>query len=331
MSGFFCMIRADGESVPAQLLEEIKTLLASRGPDGVMVWTQREIGGCFALMRTGSHQAAQQPVSPDGRYWLFGDVRLDARAELVERLVAAGATLNIATTDEELVLHAWRLWGEAVLPELLGDFSFGIWDALEKRLHAARDFIGGRPFFYGNFPGGFCFSNTFQAMNRVPQISRELDEGFIGDFLMKGWAIDLERTVYRGIRRLPAGRCLQWSRDALRVREFLRLPVEEPGNFREPEEVLEAYEAVLECAVSDRLPPNGPVSLLLSGGMDSGTVATMTAKLLGAGRQKDLKAFTISWQALIPNDQEAKFAALTAKRLGFTHQIIEDTENIRWP
>jgi asparagine synthase (glutamine-hydrolysing) len=330
MSGFFCMIRTYGESVSAELLQEIKSVLELRGPDGATVWTQREIAGCFALMRTGSHQSTRQPVSRDGRYWLFGDVRFDGRAELVERLVAAGATADIETPDEELLLDAWQLWGEAVLPQLLGDFCFGIWDALEKRLYAARDFIGARPFFYADFPGGFCFSNTFQAINRVPQISSELDEEFIGDFLLKGYGIDLTRTVYRVIRRLPAGHALQWSHDVLRVREFLRLPVEEPANFLKADDVIGAYGAVLERAIKDRLPPKGPVSLFLSGGMDSGTVCTAAAKVAGTGRLKDLKAFTISWRALIPEDQEAKFAALTAERVGIGHEVIKETGNIRW-
>src|SRR5579871_4259268 len=205
MSGFFCMVRSDGDCVSPELLKGIEPALASRGADSAKVWSRQEIGGGFALMRTGSRQASQQSVSVDGRYWLFGDVRLDGRTELVERLITAGAVAGVESSDEELLLLAWRCWGHAALPELLGDFSFGIWDSQEKQLYAARDFIGGRPFFYAQFSGGFCFSNTFQALVRVPQISRELDEKFIGDFLLRGWGVDLEWTVFRGIRRLPAG------------------------------------------------------------------------------------------------------------------------------
>jgi hypothetical protein len=62
-------------------------------------------------------------------------------------------------TDEELILRAWRQWGEAGLAKLLGDFSFALWDETVRQLWCVRDLIGAQPFFYAQSGDGF-YSNT---------------------------------------------------------------------------------------------------------------------------------------------------------------------------
>jgi hypothetical protein len=93
VSGFFGMIRDDGEPVDEQFLQKIAQALSFRGPDGTSVWSRDRIGGCFALMRTGpAPQAKAQPVHLGERLWLWGDVRLDGRDDLQKQSGVAGST-----------------------------------------------------------------------------------------------------------------------------------------------------------------------------------------------------------------------------------------------
>jgi len=124
MSGFFGMIREDGSSVDERLLERIAEELRVRGPDGTQIWTEEGKGCCFTLLRTEpGRQTERQPVFLDGKNWLLGDVRLDARKELLAVLEADGeGATGEEHSSETLLLRAWEKWGEASLPRMMGDF-----------------------------------------------------------------------------------------------------------------------------------------------------------------------------------------------------------------
>ena len=98
-----------------------------------------------ALFRTTLEaQYEHQPASIDGRAWITGCIRVDARRELVEKL-RLGAPLSLENTpDSELVLHAYHAWGERCLDHLLGDFAFACGTGRKQRLFCARDPFGMR-------------------------------------------------------------------------------------------------------------------------------------------------------------------------------------------
>jgi len=326
MSGFFGMLRTDGATVELRFLDQVAERLRFRGPDGSQTWSKDGLGACFAYLETGTrHQSRSQPVRLGERYTLLGEVRLDARKRLVEELQECQLAVKEESSDEELTLLAWSVWGEGALAKILGDYSFAIWDAAQKSLWCARDFNGPRPFFYALRSGVFCFSNTMQSLRMVPEVSGELDDAFVRDFLLEGICNDPARSVWRDIRRLPPGRLLQLKERSVHVRRFLQLPVEEPLRLKEPGEYLENYRELLVRAVADRL-PEGNVSLYLSGGLDSSSVCAAAARMATArGDSGKLKAFTISWRPLF-DDPEPRFARIASRHLGLPHEILgEDT------
>jgi asparagine synthase (glutamine-hydrolysing) len=326
MSGFFGIVRTDGAAVEPRFLEQVARRLHFRGPDGAVTSAIAGVGTCFTYLETGTrYQSRTQPVRLGERYTLLGEVRLDARKELIEELQENRLAAAQESCDEELLLLAWSVWGEGALSKILGDYSFAIWDAARRSLWGARDFNGARPFFYAFRNGVFCFSNTMQVLRMVPEVSAELDDAFVRDFLLEGICNDPERSVWRDVRRLPAGHLLQWNEAGIHVRRFLRLPVEEPLRLKQPGEYLENYREHLVRAVTDRL-PEGKVALYLSGGLDSGSVCAVAARIAaGRGNSGNLKAFTISWKPLF-DDPEPGFAGITARHLGIPHEILgEDT------
>ena len=323
MSGFFGMLRTDGSEIDPKLLQRAAGALRFRGTDGENIWTGPGAGTCFAFLSTGpARQAAQQPVTLSEN-WLIGDIRFDAQRELVDRLHSKGNHPSPTATNEELLLHAWRTWGESCLQNLHGDFSFALWDHHRRSLWCARDFVGPRPFYYAYTRGVFCFSNSLAVFRTVPELSSTFDENFIGEFLLRGSCSDLSRTVYADIRRLPAGHLLQFTEHSVHVRRFLTLPIEESFHFSRPEEYFEAYHEILREAVQDRL-PRGATALYLSGGLDSGSVCAAASQVASQrGELQHIKAFTVGWRPLF-EDLEPNFAALSAKHLGLAHQILEE-------
>jgi asparagine synthase (glutamine-hydrolysing) len=229
-----------------------------------------------------------------------------------------------SSTDEELLLLAWRLWREASLQRVIGDFSFALRDEETKTLWCIRDFVGARPFYYAQVGKILAFSNSLQVLRAIPEISSDMNEAYIADFLLHGVSREPANTVYQDIHRLPPGHLLQFSETGLAVKRFMVFPVEEPLRLKRDEEYCEAYRELLREGVQDRL-PEGNISLTLSGGLDSGTVAAFGAQIATErGQREKLKAFTAEWDSFL-DDSETGFAALTAKHLGLAHEILRDT------
>lgn len=322
MSGFAGIVRADGQTPDAKLLERFAEQLAFRGPDATQIWTRPGAGFCFTLLRTGpAPQAETQPCSLDGRVWLLGDVRLDGRDDLRRELEPFGECATDSATDEEFVLGVWRQWGEEGLAKLLGDFSFVLWDAVARELRCVRDLIGARPFFYARSSDWFCFSNTLEVVRSFPGVSSALDPQFIGDFLINESSLDAWRTVYRDITRLSPGHFLSYSSEGLRVRRYTEFPIEEPLWLKRPSDYIERFQELLEQAVADRL-PHAPSAIFLSGGLDSTSVAATACKIARQNGALDRpRAYTIDCSTMF-KDEEGALASHVAKQLDMEIEIL---------
>jgi asparagine synthase (glutamine-hydrolysing) len=325
VSGFAGIISLDGAPPDARLLERMAQTLAFRGPDGTHITAKPGAGFCFTFLRTGpAPQCPSQPCSLDGKVWLLGDVRLDGRDDLRSKLEQYGDEIEKDVTDEELLLRAWRRWREDCLPDLIGDYSFTLWDAEKRRLLCARDLMGGRPFFYARTGNCLYFSNTLNAIRCATDICSAVDDHFIGDFLLQGWCSYPERTAFREISRLRAGHALHYSSLNFAVRRFTSLPMEEPLWLKREEEYVERFRDLLETAVRERLPA-GPVAIFMSGGLDSTSVAALAVhSAKKTGLPIDLRAFTVDCQPVF-DDQEGRLALLVSEHLGISTEIQQGT------
>jgi len=326
VSGYFGVARMDGKPADERVLEQIAKRLRLSGPHGTSIWWKDGIGSSFALLRTNSgRQSEQQPVVLAERFFLWGDVRLDARTELRVQLGDASPGQDSPETGEQLLLRAWEKWGEEALERILGDFSFALWDARDGCLVCARDFVGARPLYYAHLGNVLYFGNTLRVLLDVPEISRELDELFIADFLTKGFCDDWDRTAFRDVKRLVPGHLLRFSSNGIQVRRFRKLAIEEPLELAREQEYVDGYLEVLREAVRDRL-PQGQAAVYLSGGLDSGSVCAIVAEIAGQrGWKNTLKAFTLGWQPFF-DDPEPEFASLSAAHLSLNHEVLTDAE-----
>ncbi len=319
MSGFAGIVCAGRITPDPRLLERMTASLMFRGPDAKQIWSGPGAGFCFTFLKTGpAPQSSVQPCTLDGRVWLLGDVRLDGREDLRRQLELSDKSI---ATDEELILQAWRRWGEDGLSRLIGDLSFALWDKTEKRLWCVRDLVGARPFFYAQLDDKFYFSNTLEVFHKVAGVSLQLDPLFIGDFLLQEWCEDGTRTVYRDIHRLLPGHTLVYSDGKLSVRCYTDFPVEEPLWLKRAEEYVEQFRELLENAVRDRL-PRRPCGIFLSGGLDSTSVAAVACKITKQdGTSGPLRAYTIDCRPMF-NDEEGSLASLVAEYLGIDIEIL---------
>ncbi|HEV2521828.1 MAG TPA: asparagine synthase-related protein [Candidatus Acidoferrales bacterium] len=329
MSGFVGILNLDGAPVDRALLERMTRSLAFRGPDAEGIWFGDAVGLGHTLLRTERQSVPdadvdKQPAGLDGRLWIAVDGRIDARAELIEKLKSkssAAGGISLSTPGAKLILHAYDAWGEACVEYLLGDFSFAIWDASRQRLFCARDHMGVKPFYYARIGSLVVFSNTLDCLRRHPAVSGKLNDLAIADFLIFDINQEPSTTSFADIHRLPPAHVLVCEQDKMRVRRYWELRVDTPIQFRRKEDYVARFCELLDVAVADRLRTER-AGVLMSGGLDSTTVAASAQRnFMRNGRKSSLNAYTQVPDNLIP-DEERKYATLTAEKLGIPIDVL---------
>lgn len=293
MSGIVGILNRDGAPVDRALLQALTRFLAFRGPDGCDSWWDGPAGLGHTLLRTTREcPAERQPAALNGRFSITADARLDSRLELMRELALSGQAVADPISDAELILHTYDAWGEECVDHLRGDFAFAIWDAREKTLFCARDHFGIRPFYYVEIGPLFLFSNTLNCIRAHPEISGELNEAAVADFLLFGLNCDNSTTTFRDIRRLPPAHTLKVTSSEIRLKRFWSAPTSGRIRYRHEDDYIEHFQMVLQAAVADRMRTDC-VGILLSGGLDSSSVAAMAREVVVHSRgTTELRAFT---------------------------------------
>jgi asparagine synthase (glutamine-hydrolysing) len=315
LSGIVGILNRNGAPAERALLRALVQFLSYSGPDAREVWSDGPIGFGHTLLRTTRESLNErQPASLEGHLWIAADARLDCRAELEAELADGGRKYRRPAPDSELILQAYALWGERCVDHLRGDFSFGIWDAHRRMLFCARDHFGVKPFYYAELGDLFVFSNTLTCIRLHPDVSEDLSEAAIADFLLFGLNCDNSTTTFRDIRRLPPAHFLIVSPEGVRIERFWSAPTGGRIRYRHADDYVEHLQVLLEAAVVDRLRIDR-VGILLSGGIDSGSIAATARELMGQPKGAcDLRAYTAVYRAS-NLDQDAEHARNAAKFL----------------
>jgi asparagine synthase (glutamine-hydrolysing) len=323
LSGIVGIYDRSGAPVDRALLRALTHFLSYRGPDWRDTWSSGPIGFGHTMLRTTREsQIERQPASLDGQLWITADARIDCREELRTKLAqkSHGAPGRTAP-DSDLILHAYAAWGADCVQHLRGDFAFAIWDARKKLLYCARDHFGIKPFYYSELGELFLFSNTLDCLRQHPDVSEELNDAAIGDFLLFGLNCNVATTTFRDIRRLPAAHTMTISSEGLRIQRYWSAPTDGRIRYHRAEDYVEHFQILLQAAVADRTRVDR-AGILLSGGLDSSTVATTARELSGStGGTLDLRAYTVVYESLIP-DQDGRYAREVAEFLKIPLQSI---------
>ena len=319
MSGIIGFINLDREPVSEQLLSHLTKSMSFRGPDGEHVWIDRHVGFGHAVLNTSDDPYEKQPLLI-GHTCINADARIDGRRVLIDELRAAGCPVVQNTSDVELILRAYSVWKEECTQHLIGDFAFAIWDDSLQQLFCARDHFGTKPFYYFYKDQNFVFSNTYNCLLQHPVVSPGLNDKAIGDYLLFGFNMDQETTMFSEIQRIPPAHSLVVSESGLRFRKYWQGPQEKEIRYRRDQEYVEHFRRVFSLAVEDRLRTNR-IGVAMSGGMDSTSVAVTAKQIL---EQKysthDLRAFTLIGEK--NPDPEKTYSKLVSEYAGIPIEYL---------
>lgn len=227
---------------------------------------------------------------------IAADAIIDNRSQLFEML-GVEMDRREGMGDSELIVLAYRRWGQEAPRYLIGDFAFVLWDASRQLLYAARDLLGSRTLYYHQSsasPARFSFCSVIDPLFSLPGIEKQLGEERFAQFLAIPTlldAVDLHSTFYAHIRQLPPAHALTWQDGKLSVGQYGSLVTEKPLLLGSDDEYVEVFQEVFREAVRSRLRTFKQVGVTLSGGLDSGSVAGLAAGML-AKEGKSLQAFS---------------------------------------
>jgi asparagine synthase (glutamine-hydrolysing) len=221
-------------------------------------------------------------------------------AELRRELESRGERF-VSRTDTEVVLRLHRLEGARCVERLRGMFAFAVWDAERAELFLARDRAGKKPLYYHAGPGGtFVFASEVRTILASGLVEPRLDPGAVEAYLANGYVL-APATIVRGVRALLPGHVMRVGADG-RVLEttcYWRPPRASAARRARVEDAVASLRATFRQAVAMRLVSDVPLSVFLSGGLDS-------SALLGAlGRDAgDVRTFSIAFDEAAYDESE---------------------------
>jgi asparagine synthase (glutamine-hydrolysing) len=278
MCGICGVVSAEGSRrIDVAALVQMRDVLTHRGPDDAGVHVEPGVGiASRRLAIIDLSERGHMPMStPDGRFWIVYNGEVYNHRALREPLEAKGHRF-LSGTDTEVVLRLFIEHGPAMLPMLNGMFAFAIWDSAERTLFIGRDRLGVKPLYLAVHDRNLYFASEEKALFAAG-VPLEFDHDTWQELLCFRFVAG-ELTPYRGVRRLLPGHYLVWKEGQLsttrwwnlseRARVLREVPIGDPVRW---------YRETFDDAIRLRRISDVPVGVLLSGGLDSSSVAASVA------------------------------------------------------
>lgn len=285
--------RAVGRGELSERVGAMNGAIAHRGPDGSGVFERDGVAlGHQRLSIIDLSDAGAQPMhSADGALTLVFNGEIYNYLELTEELRALGCEFR-SHSDSEVILHAYRVWGEGCVRRFNGMWAFAIWDERERKLFASRDRLGVKPFFYIETAQELSFSSEIAGL-RAARPLNQANLAKLHDYLAYGYRTNNGETMLQGVRELLPGHKMTWrlGGGALEMRRYWSLE-ESQVAMPPPAERAEAFAELLRDAVRLRFRSDVPVALLQSGGIDSSVICSIVNDEIDAGHLGGLESVT---------------------------------------
>lgn len=288
--------------------------LKSRGPDEQSILALGEAVLCHTRLAVTDPVGGHQPMqTPDRRYSIVFNGEIYNAPALRRALEAQGVSFLSDHSDTEVLLLGYREWGADLLTRLDGMFAFAVWDAAERRLFAARDKMGIKPFMYAARADGLVFSSTLAPFLTLPDFPRRLDAEALRDYLAFQTVL-APRTFLQDVRQLPPASFLVFdaSTGATTTQSWWSLP-EVPRFSGDREDLLSTLDTALRESVRRQMTADVPLGAFLSGGIDS----SLLVRYLSEASSQPIKTFSMRFSEAAFD--ESSHARAVAEVFGCEH------------
>lgn len=262
--------------------------LAHRGPDDAGLWAAedgRVVLGHRRLSILDTSARGHQPMTDaEGGIVATFNGEIYNYREIAARLKEEGVVFHTGT-DTEVLIEAYRRWGDACLERFNGMFAFCLYDSYRQRILCARDRFAEKPFLFAQGNGFFAFASEYKALLALAEVPDEIDETRVFRFLRSGRAgLDEGRTtVFPAIQQLGGGEKLVLDARSLdcRIEPYWTLRRDPALGSIGEDEAVERFRDLLIDSVRLRLRSDVEVGSCLSGGLDSSAIVCVARRLIG--------------------------------------------------
>jgi asparagine synthase (glutamine-hydrolysing) len=328
MCGIFGVVSRGARNSADYLTKAVESL-AHRGPDdsGTMLFQTDNLQVGLAHTRLSiidlsplGHQPMTDAVT--GNCIVYNGEIYNFR-ELKSELEAMGAVFK-SHSDTEVILAAYRAWGEECVAKFEGMFAFALWDAGNRRLLLARDPMGIKPLYYHESDERFLFASEVRTLLKTGIVAKEVDSTGVLSYLMFGSVYE-PWTMIEGVKAVPPGTVMTLKDRELKAREYWNPAsvAEDAGlsaDGRRTERMALSSKngsandlpRVLRDAVLSHLVSDVPVGVFLSGGIDSSALVAVLA-------ENGVRANTFSLVFGENEFDEGRYSREVALRFGTEH------------
>jgi len=285
MCGIAGIIQSNPSRYNKEHLKKMTDALVHRGPDREGLW-QNESGevllGHRRLSIIDLSNAGHQPMAYAGRYTIIHNGEIYNYIELRDELVKKGYSFH-SQTDTEVIAAAYDCWQDECVDHFDGMFAFAIWDEKEKKIFAARDRFGEKPFFYHFNGKELHFASEMKAL-WAAGVERTPNQQMLFNFITIGYTDNPAQpgeTFYENISKLPPATILKYSiaSNELVLEKYWDIDQENINKKITDAEAAEQFTHLFNIAVKRRLRSDVTIGTSLSGGLDSSSVISAINEL----------------------------------------------------
>lgn len=323
MCGFTGLAIASDLADPTEaVVRRMMDTMRHRGPDGDGVF-RAENGRLYLghrrLAIIDPEHGKQPMTTEDGQLTVVFNGIIYNYLELRRELITKGHPIR-SYSDTEVLLYAYREWGEHCVDRFLGMFAFAIWDSRHKRLFCARDRIGIKPFYYASDGRRLVFGSEIKALLASGMVEARANPDGLKDYLTFQFCLG-DKTLFDGVRKLEPGHYMvvQLGGESLSLTTRQYWDVQYDIDDRHDEAwFIDHLAALIEDATRMHLRSDVPLGAHLSGGLDSSTVVCLASELLSGER---IKTFTGAFPEG-PQFDETAYAKAVSAFAGTDYQEI---------
>ena len=295
-----------------QLLHSMCERMTHRGPDSEGLFVTSGVALGMRRLAIIDLVTGEQPVFNEDKsiaVVLNGELYnyREVRADLEKR----GHSFRSAS-DTEILPHLYEEYGDDMMSHINGMFAFALWDSKRRRLLIARDRFGEKPLYWGVFDKTLLFASEPKVLLAHPSVKPSLNLQALRQYLSFDY-IPAPLSIYEGVNKLPAAHKLVVEDGRVTVEPYWQLSYKTVSPVPSEREAAERLQELLADSVRMRLVSDVPLGVLLSGGVDSSSIAALAVR----ASSEAVKTFSISFAEA--SFDESTYARAVAKFLGTDH------------
>ena len=309
-------------------LEAMTARLIHRGPDGEGDWISNDgrVGfGHRRLAIIDTTVGGRQPMQDSsGRFIITFNGEIYNYIELAQRLKVEGVVFQ-SKSDTEVLLEAFKIWGEACLMELNGMFAFAIYDNVKQTLFCARDRFGEKPFYYAETDEYFAFASELKALFALADLPIKTNDNRVLRFLhnSRQGLDDDPDTAFYGVSQLLPAETLSMSLADIKptVRRYWDIDPTDEESSLNFEDAAHQFKDLLKDSIELRMRSDVSVGSCLSGGLDSSAIVCLSRRIM----DYDFEYHTFTGQFPGSSSDESEFADIVIKSENVIPHLVEPT------